>query len=91
MLVLGALPLPYGYYTLLRLIACSTFVVAAYLVRRADPKWLVWVYGLCALLFNPLIKVHFQKGLWSVLDLAAAGVLLASTGVLSRPEVSSSG
>ena len=85
MLVLGVLPMPYGYYTILRLAACIVFGIAAYAAKELHPVWLSWAYAFCALLFNPVIKVHFQKELWGLLDIAAAAVLIASAKKLSSP------
>lgn len=72
LLALGAAPWPYGYYTLLRLVATVVFVWAAFVsYQRKDPL-LPWVYGLFALLFNPLFKVYLDKELWAAIDLVAA-------------------
>lgn len=80
MLFLGAVPLPYGYYTLLRLVACGVFGFAAFTAHERKNIVLPWIYGMIALLFNPVFKVHFSKGTWALLDVAAAVVLLATAG-----------
>ena len=82
MLLLGAVPLPYGYYTLLRLVACGVFGFAAFTAHERKNTVLPWVYGLISLLFNPIIKIHFSKGSWAFLDVAAAVVLLATAGAI---------
>ena len=82
MLFLGATPLPYGYYTLLRLAACGVFGFAAFIAHERRNALLPWVYGLIALLFNPVFKVHFSKVTWAFLDVAAAIVLLTTAGVI---------
>lgn len=79
MLFVGAAPLPYGYYTLLRLVACGVFTYAAFLAANRKYKILPWVFGLLALLFNPVVKVHLPKELWALVDIAAGVVLLATT------------
>lgn len=78
MLFLGAAPLPYGYYTLLRLVACGVFAFAAFVAYGRKNKVLPWVYALLALVFNPIIKVHLPKELWAFVDIGA-GVLLLAT------------
>lgn len=83
MLLFGALPMPYGYYTILRLVACIVFGIAAYSTREVQPLWVSWGYAFCALVFNPVIKVHFQKEVWGLLDIAAAALLIASSKKLS--------
>lgn len=78
MLFLGAAPLPYGYYMLLRLVACGVFAFAAFIAYDRKNTALPWVYGFMALVFNPIIKIHFPKEMWAVIDIAA-GVLLLAT------------
>ncbi|MBF0593885.1 MAG: hypothetical protein HQL22_02840 [Candidatus Omnitrophica bacterium] len=67
--------LPYGFYTLLRVVISITscfMVIAAYKWHRHG--WMV-VFGLIGLLFNPFILVHFDRVMWRVIDFAV-GVLL---------------
>lgn len=78
MLFIGAAPLPYGYYTLLRLVAFGVFAYAAYLTHEKKSKALPWVYGFIALVFNPVVKIHFPKEMWVVVDIAAGLLLLAT-------------
>jgi len=79
MLFIGAAPLPYGYYMLLRLVACGVFSFAAFIAFDRKHIVLPWVYGFMALVFNPIIKIHLPKEIWSVVDIASGIVLLATT------------
>lgn len=76
MLLLGAAPLPYGYYMLLRLVACGFFVWAAVIAREQSNQYLPWVFGFLALLFNPIIKIHLPKEIWAVIDIGSAIFIL---------------
>jgi hypothetical protein len=78
MLFIGAAPLPYGYYMLLRLVAFGVFAYAAYVAYEKKSKALPWVYGFMALVFNPIVKIHFPKEMWAVVDIAAGMLLLAT-------------
>lgn len=78
LLALGAAPLPYGYYTFLRLVACAVFASAAYISLKKKARILAYVYGGLALLFNPIIKIHLPKDVWAVVDIASAALLLAT-------------
>jgi len=78
MLFLGAAPLPYGYYMLLRFVACGVFAFAAFIAFDRKRKVLPWVYGFMALVFNPIIKIYFPKELWVIVDVAAGIFLLAT-------------
>ena len=78
MLFIGAIPLPYGYYMLLRLVAFGVFAYAAYVTYERKSKTLPWVYGFMALVFNPIVKIHFPKEMWAVVDIIAGLLLLAT-------------
>jgi len=78
MLFLGVAPLPYGYYTLLRLIVCGIFAFAAFVAHERKHEILPWVYGLTSVLFNPIVKIYLPKDIWEFLDICA-GILLLVT------------
>ena len=75
-LFLAVLPLPYGYYTLLRLIACAVFAWAAYVTFENKESILPWIFIVLALLFNPIIKIYLAKETWAAIDLCSAIFLL---------------
>lgn len=82
MLAAGALPLPYGYYTLLRIVACIAFAIAAFAhAGNNSPIW-PWILGLLAVVFNPLIPIHLPKEAWIGIDLVAAALLLIQARML---------
>lgn len=58
LLFIGTMPLPYGYYTLLRLVACGVFTFSAFVAHERNAQVFPWLYGLVALIFNPVIKIH---------------------------------
>lgn len=78
LLFLGASPMPYGYYMLLRLVAFCVFSWAAFVAHKNKHETLPWVYGVLALLFNPIIKIYLPKELWASVDIAS-GVFLFFT------------
>ncbi|UHS56026.1 DUF6804 family protein [Agrobacterium vaccinii] len=75
-LVIAVLPLPYGYYTLLRLVITAFAAFFAYVEYDKQKTLSGWAIGFIAvaLLFNPLIPVHLSRSSWFFLDLIAAGV-----------------
>lgn len=75
-LLIGTAPLPYGFYMLLRLVACGTFIWASITAHSRKMRVLMWVFALTALLFNPVFKIHLQKHEWAVIDIAAGLLLL---------------
>jgi len=87
MLFVGAAPLPYGYYMLLRLVAFGVFAFAAFIAFDRKNQSLPWVYVFMALVFNPIIKIHFPKEIWAVVDVAS-GVLLLATAKTIKTKLS---
>lgn len=75
---------PYGYYTLLRLVACPVFAYAALLAFKQRHQILPWCFVLLALAFNPIIKVHLHGDVWAVVDIAAGAFLLATSKVIRQ-------
>jgi hypothetical protein len=72
MLLVSIINLPYGYYTLLRLVVTFTAIITAnYFYKISSPTKVV-IFSFIALLFNPLIPVHLNKPLWLIIDIALA-------------------
>src|SRR5690625_6176042 len=83
MLLVALLPLPYGYYALLRLVVCGTSAYGAHIFLKQDrTKWTVGL-GLLGILFNPIIPNHRDGATWAVLVFVAAAVVFVFVG---RPE-----
>lgn len=76
MLLIALIPLPYGYYQLLRLVATVAFGWAAYISYHRQDQVLPWICGLLAMLFNPLVPIHLPRELWMPIDAAAGAFLL---------------
>jgi hypothetical protein len=77
--------LPYGYYRLLRWVACAVAIASAVQLQRSNRQGWIWVLGAVAVLFNPLVPVHFSKGTWRVFD-GAAGIVFLGVFYLSRKD-----
>ena len=75
-LLLCLLPLPYGYYELVRLGGMACFCVLAF--NSYQQKLGVWMvaYAALAILFQPFFKIALGRGMWNVVDVAVAGLLL---------------
>ena len=68
---LAILPLPYGYYTFLRIAITG---ISAYLVylRKDNKDKSFYVLIAIAILFNPLIPIHFPREVWIPIDIILA-------------------
>lgn len=78
MLFIAVAPLPYGYYTLLRLLTTGVFAWATFVAYEQKHQSLPWVFGFLAILFNPIEKIHLPKELWAIVDIGAGMFLLAT-------------
>ena len=73
LLLLALVDLPIGYYTLLRIVV--TIGAGAVIVTEFENGFNFWVivFGLVAILFNPLIPVYLgDKEAWMPIDLITA-------------------
>ena len=85
MLLLAIPPIwPYGYYTLLRWVVCGTSAFIAFMAYELDKKFWLWLIGLVAVLFNPIIPVYLDKETWVVIDLVVAVVIFISIWFLKK-------
>ena len=72
LLLLAIMPLPYGYYTLLRLVVCFTAVFLVWLsYKKQRIKW-AWIMGFIALICNPVVPIYFAREIWIAIDLIVA-------------------
>lgn len=76
--------IPYGYYRLLRWVVCAVAIASAIQLHRGQRQGYAWVLGLVAVLFNPLIPVHFAKDTWRALDGAAGFTFLGVLHLVQR-------
>lgn len=76
LLLLCLLPMPYGYYTLVRFAAAVVFVCYAAAFHRADKTaWCVAASAL-ALLFQPFVMVRLGREVWQAVDVVVAAGLV---------------
>ena len=76
---------PYGYYIILRFVVCG---VCAYLAVRAfqiDKIGWVLIVGITAVIYNPIIRVHLAREIWSVVNIATIIMLIVTIQTLRTP------
>ena len=73
---------PYGYYKLLRWVVCGANVFAGFISMEQEKKTWVWVFGIIAVLFNPIIPFRLDRDTWHVIDLIVAVILGISTFII---------
>ena len=77
LLFIAIFGLPYGYYTLLRLVVTGISVYAAFFLFERDGVNF-WAFLGIALLFNPLIPVYLSREVWFPINVIV-GVYFAVT------------
>lgn len=79
LLVGCTLDMPYGYFTLVRLCSFVGFANLSY-QDFENKRFAVGIFDIvCAILFNPLIKITFKRSEWFYIDLIVASFLLVYT------------
>ena len=73
---------PYGYYILLRWVCCAAFAFLAIQSLAQEKKGWVWVLGITAVIYNPLIRIHLTREIWLVINLVTIGIAWYSAFVL---------
>jgi hypothetical protein len=69
---------PYGFYTLLRWICCAAFAYSAFAAHEKNRVPWVWIFGMLAMLFNPIVPLHFQRDTWQMIDWVTIGVIVVA-------------
>mgnify|MGYP000846523480 FL=1 len=75
-LLICLLPLPYGYYTLVRFAAMIVFGCMAFNFYREGKLPLCVLAASLALLFQPIFKVALGRTMWNAVDVLVAVALI---------------
>ena len=73
---------PYGYYILLRWVCCAAFAYLAIKAFAQEKEGWVWVLGVTAVVYNPVIRIHLTREIWSVINVVTIIVAAISVVVL---------
>lgn len=75
-LLICLLPLPYGYYTLVRFAAMMVFGCMAFNFYREGKLPLCVLAASLALLFQPIFKLALARAMWNAVDVLVAVALI---------------
>lgn len=75
-MILCLLPMPYGFYNLVRFVSMIGFAILAYSAFNEGRKPLAITYGCLALMFQPFIKLVLGREVWNFVDILVAIFLL---------------
>jgi len=77
---------PYGYYVLLRWVVCGIFAFLAFKALEEEKIEWVWALGITAAVYNPFIKMHLGRELWSIVNVVTVGIAVVSIFKLKGKE-----
>ena len=55
---------PYSFYMLLRWICCPVLAYSAFVAYETNRVLWIWVFGVLALLYNPIFRTHLDRITW---------------------------
>jgi len=83
---LAMFPMPYGFYSLSRLIICALAIYGATLLKERN-EGLFWTMVGLAILYNPIIPIHlYEKSLWFAINIATLAVFIWVNKTLMKGE-----
>ena len=77
-LLLCLFDMPYWYYQLVRIFGTIGFAYLAYIDYKNKVKFTPYIFGIAAILLNPIAKISFGREMWNVIDVVLAGILIVS-------------
>ena len=69
---------PYGYYQILRWVVCGVAGYSAYLAHINNRIAWTWIFGITAILYNPISTIHLARDTWKVLNAITVVVIFVS-------------
>lgn len=70
------LPMPYGYFMLVRFVAMIIFGIIALNYYGQQKEGMAIFFGSMAILFQPFIKISLGRSMWNIVDVVMAIILL---------------
>lgn len=75
LLLLALIPLPYGYYTFLRIVVTLCAALAAFeFYMSAKWRFISYIFIGIAILFNPVLPIYLTRTIWAPFDVIVAGI-----------------
>lgn len=70
--IIALLPMPYGFYILLRLVITTVAILSIIELKKEGNQFWYFFIGV-AILFNPIFPIYLSKSIWMPIDLIVAG------------------
>ena len=68
--------LPYGYYQFLRIVVTICTLWIAFSFYQAGYQVIAVVFGILAIIFNPIAKIHMEKDIHAIFNILTAIILI---------------
>src|SRR5438270_11681989 len=80
---------PYSCYMLLRWICCPIFAYSAVAAYENNRVLWIWIFGVLAALYNPLLRVHLERNTRTGINWFTVGAIVVAAIGFWRPSSSS--
>jgi hypothetical protein len=80
------LDMPYGYYQLVRFVGLVGFVILAYQANQQGRQTETIIYGVLALLFQPIFKITLDRQIWNIVDIIVGLGLIISIWIKPKQQ-----
>lgn len=77
---------PYGYYQILRWAVTGIAGYLAFIANENENTAWMWIMGIIAVLFNPIIPIYLDRETWTIIDVAVAGVFFVNIFQMKKNE-----
>ena len=74
LLLIALIPLPYAYYQLLRIVVTIAASIYAFYFYTDNQMPKVIIFGIIAIIWNPIFPIYMDKSVWMILDIVGATV-----------------
>ncbi|MDW8438395.1 MAG: hypothetical protein RMM16_10170 [Chloroherpetonaceae bacterium] len=75
LLLLALLPMPHNYYLVLRLAVTIYSVLEIFYAYETGRNDLMAMFVVVAILYNPIIKIGFEREVWSFVNVGLAAII----------------
>lgn len=76
---------PYAYFVLLRWVTCGVCAYGAWHTAELSRIGWAWVFGIIAVVFNPIAPLYLDRETWVAIDVVVGLVLMISIWALREP------
>ena len=82
---IGILPMPIGYYTLLRLVVCACAIYYSFYSKQNNDEMAMLIFGFVVILYNPIFPIYlYEKSIWIVLNIITAWLFYTRGSALHK-------